>query len=113
MCRSLFVTHVDDPDTFLHTTVEDRNDVPTRQSEDRVDALKRQSPGNDLAAVDLAQGTALIQNRVQAQVYTAIQGLDLADGENRAGGEGLVAGCEVPNRHDLAQVRQDHLLLSQ
>ena len=50
--RHLFVPHVDDTDTFIHTTIVDVYDVPTTEGEDRVDTLIPQSPCRQVAARD-------------------------------------------------------------
>jgi hypothetical protein len=51
MCRRLLVTNVDDAHTLEAAPLVDRHHVPTREREDRVDALRLDRPGNEMPAL--------------------------------------------------------------
>jgi hypothetical protein len=53
--RRLLVAHVDDPDPFTDTAVDDRKDVPTGEHEHGVDALALQRLGEGMPCLDLGQ----------------------------------------------------------
>ena len=64
MRRDLLVAHVDDADALIDATVVDVDDVAAAESEDGIDALVLQGPGDQMAAGDDAGVPALALERV-------------------------------------------------
>lgn len=85
MSGRLLMPDIDDPDPLLDAAVEDGNDVPTRESEDRVDALVLQGPGDNLTTMDLSH--QLLEDDVQTQVNTRVETLNLSGCQKSARGE--------------------------
>ena len=52
MGGGLLVSNIHHPDPFLDATIEDGDDVPAGEREDRVHAFSLECPGNDLPAVN-------------------------------------------------------------
>lgn len=61
MGSRLLMADIDDADSLLGTTVEDRDDVTTGKGENGVNALSSQRPGDDLSPVNLCHARTLFE----------------------------------------------------